>query len=196
MAEQGGGPGASGQSWRTAVDPLWTRHHHVLLEGTLLKPIMVTPGRSLLKWHQRLQEALMCRSDMNDSTMEELVNALLGSFERLPMDCEKSTASGIWLTVAQLALQASPWGEYCSRSKISGAQNRGKSSEHAAKRRRASRRGRHQRNKAFSGASRREPGSCSTGNEALLLARMTAMCVGAPENIECWMSTQEVVSPE
>ncbi|XP_008781048.2 uncharacterized protein LOC103700927 [Phoenix dactylifera] len=55
-----------------------------------------------------LQEALKCSNDVSSSTMEEVINSILGSLERLPHDKEKSTAYGIWVTVEQLLGQNNP----------------------------------------------------------------------------------------
>ncbi|KAH7653274.1 Transcription factor IIS N-terminal protein [Dioscorea alata] len=65
-------------------------HHFVQLNGVIL----------LNRW---LQEAIKCSDEAGDSSVEEeLVNALLGSLERLPIDNEKSIVSGINITVEHL----------------------------------------------------------------------------------------------
>lgn len=61
-------------------------HHFVHLNGIYF----------LNQW---LQEAMKCSSDTGDSSVEELMIALLGSLVRLPIDKEKSIASGIHRTV-------------------------------------------------------------------------------------------------
>ncbi|XP_010933330.1 uncharacterized protein [Elaeis guineensis] len=58
--------------------------------------------------NQWLQEALKCSNDVSSSTMEEVINSLLESLERLPLDKEKSTAYGIWVTAEQLLDQENP----------------------------------------------------------------------------------------
>lgn len=56
----------------------------------------------LLFLAQWLEEAQKCGSDECDSFLEESINALLGALEKLPIDNEQSTASGIEVTVKNL----------------------------------------------------------------------------------------------
>lgn len=64
-------------------------NHFVELDGPLF----------LAQW---LQEAQKCDSDTSDSFLEESINALLRALEKLPIDNEQSTASGIEVTVRNL----------------------------------------------------------------------------------------------
>ncbi|KAJ0974239.1 hypothetical protein J5N97_016204 [Dioscorea zingiberensis] len=87
--------GDAARQWSTvagtlaATDNKDCLQHFVQLNGVILL-------------NQCLQEAMKCSDDAGDSSAEELVNALLGSLERLPIDNEKSIASGIGVTVEHL----------------------------------------------------------------------------------------------
>ncbi|KAJ6797609.1 Uncharacterized protein M6B38_215615 [Iris pallida] len=52
--------------------------------------------------NQWLQEALKYSNDIADSTVEELIHALLGSLEKLPIDREQSITSGVNMTIEKL----------------------------------------------------------------------------------------------
>ncbi|XP_077220877.1 uncharacterized protein LOC143854681 [Tasmannia lanceolata] len=52
--------------------------------------------------NQWLQKAQKCSDDTDDSFVEESINALLGTLEKLPVDYEQSNAAGIRATVKHL----------------------------------------------------------------------------------------------
>ncbi|XP_072968755.1 uncharacterized protein [Typha angustifolia] len=52
--------------------------------------------------NQWLQEAQKCNNDVSNNVADELINVILASLERLPVDNEQSTYSGIGDTVEQL----------------------------------------------------------------------------------------------
>ncbi|XP_039138096.1 uncharacterized protein LOC120275545 [Dioscorea cayenensis subsp. rotundata] len=87
-----GSIGDAARQWLTVAGTLSATdnndclHHFVNLNGVYF----------LNQW---LQEAMKCSSDAGDSSVEELMIALLGSLARLPIDKEKSIASGIHRTV-------------------------------------------------------------------------------------------------
>ncbi|KAG1361948.1 hypothetical protein COCNU_10G001670 [Cocos nucifera] len=86
--------------------------------STVASTLAVTENKDCLKHFvdlnglfflsQWLQEALKCSNDVSSSTMEEVISSLLESLERLPLDKEKSTAYGIWVTAEQLLDQKNP----------------------------------------------------------------------------------------
>ncbi|KAJ0969934.1 hypothetical protein J5N97_022811 [Dioscorea zingiberensis] len=70
----------------SATDNNECLHHFVNLNGIYF----------LNQW---LQEAIKCNSDAGDVSIEELIITFLGSLARLPIDNEKSIASGIHMTI-------------------------------------------------------------------------------------------------
>ncbi|KAJ0966997.1 hypothetical protein J5N97_023914 [Dioscorea zingiberensis] len=58
--------------------------------------------KGLFFLNQWLLEAQKCTSDIGDNIVDELVNSLLASLERLPIDRDKSSAFGIATTLEQL----------------------------------------------------------------------------------------------